>query len=212
MKEEERLAEIEAENARLLGQMSKIMLAPDNLSRLKKPPVCSFRSNRPVSLPPPSFQPTNEHSQTEQLALSLFSALNAAGLRWGRLHLSSAFALWFQGPDIAAPAPENLRILKNLENAPSYYNHRLWESDRKETEHILTYIGLYPYQVPTCLRTRLSCCPRLGTDGARRMLPGWARRAKERVKPARTGGNGRRLASKCRSRLAKKRPFTARAH
>jgi hypothetical protein len=39
MKEEERLAEIEAENARLLGQMSKIMLAPDTLSRLKKPPV-----------------------------------------------------------------------------------------------------------------------------------------------------------------------------
>lgn len=41
---------------------------------------------------------------------------------------------------------DNMRMLKNLETTPSYYNHKVWQSERKETEHILTYMGMYPYQ------------------------------------------------------------------
>ena len=42
MKEDERLAEIEAENARLLSSMAKIYESPDTMTRLKKPPVCMY--------------------------------------------------------------------------------------------------------------------------------------------------------------------------
>eukprot|EP00286_Rhodomonas_abbreviata_P019432 CAMPEP_0181300852 /NCGR_PEP_ID=MMETSP1101-20121128/7111_1 /TAXON_ID=46948 /ORGANISM="Rhodomonas abbreviata, Strain Caron Lab Isolate" /LENGTH=241 /DNA_ID=CAMNT_0023406117 /DNA_START=158 /DNA_END=880 /DNA_ORIENTATION=+ len=117
MREEERLAEIEAENARLLGQMSKIMLAPDTLSRLKKPPV---------------------------------SSLNIVTRR----------------REMERVTNDNLRILKNLEAAPSYYNHRVWESERKETEHILTYIGLYPYQDGKGVKKSDNRRPPTGMDDA----------------------------------------------
>lgn len=42
MKDDERLAAIETENARLLATMAKIYEAPDTRTRLKKPPVRAF--------------------------------------------------------------------------------------------------------------------------------------------------------------------------
>jgi hypothetical protein len=96
MYQDERLAEIEAENARLLSQMTKIMDAPDTLTRLKKPAV---------------------------------SSLNVVTRR----------------REMERVTHENLRMLKALEDTPSYYNHRVWEAERREQEHMLSYIGMYSY-------------------------------------------------------------------
>jgi hypothetical protein len=105
MQQDERLAEIEAENARLLGQMTRIMDAPDQLSRLKKPPL---------------------------------SSLNVVTRR----------------REMERVTHENLRMLRALEETPSYYNHRVWMAERREQEHMLSYIGMYPYGDGTGIRAR----------------------------------------------------------
>ena len=97
MKDDERLAQIETENARLLATMAKIYEAPDTKTRLKKPPISSLNVN-------------------------------------------------LRRREMQRVTEDNMRMLKNLEATPSYYNHRVWQSERKETEHILTYMGLYPYE------------------------------------------------------------------
>ena len=105
MQQDERLAEIEAENARLLSQMTRIMDAPDQLSRLKKPPL---------------------------------SSLNVVTRR----------------REMERVTHENLRMLRALEETPSYYNHRVWMAERREQEHMLSYIGMYPYGDGTGIRAR----------------------------------------------------------
>ena len=105
MQQDERLAEIEAENARLLSQMTRIMDAPDQLSRLKKPPL---------------------------------SSLNVVTRR----------------REMERVTHENLRMLRALEETPSYYNHRVWLAERREQEHMLSYIGMYPYGDGTGIRAR----------------------------------------------------------
>jgi len=105
MQQDERLAEIEAENARLLSQMTRIMDAPDQLSRLKKPPL---------------------------------SSLNVVTRR----------------REMERVTHENLRMLRQLEETPSYYNHRVWMAERREQEHMLSYIGMYPYGDGTGVRAR----------------------------------------------------------
>jgi len=105
MQQDERLAEIEAENARLLSQMTRIMDAPDNLSRLKKPPL---------------------------------SSLNVVTRR----------------REMERVTHENMRMLRALEDTPSYYNHRVWMAERREQEHMLSYIGMYPYHEGTGVRSR----------------------------------------------------------
>ena len=55
-------------------------------------------------------------------------------------------------PTLAFPPPHPLH-LKVLplpppsppSRPPSSFYRRIWEAERKETEHILSYIGLYPY-------------------------------------------------------------------
>lgn len=105
MQQDERLAEIEAENARLLSQMTRIMDAPDMLSRLKKPPL---------------------------------SSLNVVTRR----------------REMERVTHENMRMLRALEDTPSYYNHRVWMAERREQEHMLSYIGMYPYHDGTGVRSR----------------------------------------------------------
>ncbi|KAJ1478076.1 hypothetical protein T484DRAFT_1630299, partial [Baffinella frigidus] len=85
MRDDERLAEIEAENARLLMSMTKIMEAPDKLTRLKMPPVTSL----------------NVGTRKKEMSRIM---------------------------------GENMRMLDNLESTPSYYNHRVWQAERRETE------------------------------------------------------------------------------
>lgn len=105
MQQDERLASIEAENARLLSQMTRIMDAPDQLSRLKKPPL---------------------------------SSLNVVTRR----------------REMERVTHENLRMLRALEDTPSYYNHRVWIAERREQEHMLSYIGMYPYHEGTGVRAK----------------------------------------------------------
>ena len=105
MHQDERLASIEAENARLLSQMTRIMDAPDTLSRLRRPAVTS---------------------------------LNVVARR----------------REMERVTHENLRLLKQLEAAPAYYNHRVWEAQRREQEHILSYMGMYKYGDGTGVRAR----------------------------------------------------------
>ena len=105
MQQDERLASIEAENARLLSQMTRIMDAPDQLSRLKKPPL---------------------------------SSLNVVTRR----------------REMERVTHENLRMLRALEDTPSYYNHRVWMAERREQEHMLSYIGMYPYHEGTGVRAK----------------------------------------------------------
>ena len=105
MQQDERLAEIEAENARLLSQMTRIMDAPDQLSRLRRPPL---------------------------------SSLNVVTRR----------------KEMERVTHENLRMLRALEETPSYYNHRVWNAERREQEHLLSYIGMYPYHDGTGVRSK----------------------------------------------------------
>mmetsp|Transcript_32490 Transcript_32490/g.67876 ORF Transcript_32490/g.67876 Transcript_32490/m.67876 type:complete len:951 (-) Transcript_32490:173-3025(-) len=97
MFEDERLAEIEAENARLLSSMSKIMDAPDQMTRLNRPAVNSLNVVR-------------------------------------------------RKQEMDRVTTENMRLLRQLEHTPAFYNPKVWEAQRREAEHRLAYIGLYPYK------------------------------------------------------------------